>query len=50
MLLIKNGKIMTMSGKDYDRGSILIKDKKTITTIIPKSTPNIIYLHTILRL
>ena len=30
MLLIKNGKIMTMSGKDYDRGSILIKDKKII--------------------
>ena len=30
MLLIKNGKIMTMSGKDYDRGSILIKDKKIV--------------------
>lgn len=30
MLLIKNGKIMTMSGKDYNRGSILIKDKKIV--------------------
>ena len=30
MLLIKNGKIMTMSGKNYDRGSILIKDKKIV--------------------
>ena len=28
MLLIKNGKIMTMSGENYDCGSILIKDKK----------------------
>lgn len=28
MLLIKNGKIMTMSGKTYSKGSILIKDKK----------------------
>lgn len=30
MLLIKNGKIITMAGKKYDRGSILIKDKKII--------------------
>ena len=30
MLLIKNGKIMTMSGKNYNRGSILIKDKKIV--------------------
>lgn len=28
MLLIKNGKIMTMAGKTYSRGSILIKDRK----------------------
>lgn len=28
MLLIKNGKIMTMSGDNYNCGSILIKDKK----------------------
>lgn len=28
MLLIKNGKIMTMAGKSYSTGSILIKDKK----------------------
>ncbi len=28
MLLIKNGKIMTMAGLTYDKGSILIKDKK----------------------
>lgn len=30
MLLIKNGKILTMSDKYYDRGSILIKDKKIV--------------------
>ncbi len=30
MLLIKNGKIMTMCGKTYDKGFILIKDKKII--------------------
>ena len=30
MLLIKNGKIMTMSGKNYDRGSILIKNNKIV--------------------
>ena len=30
MLLIKNGKIITMSGKTYDNGSILIKDKKIL--------------------
>lgn len=30
MLLIKNGKIITMAGNDYDCGSILIKDKKII--------------------
>ncbi|SCH86435.1 MULTISPECIES: amidohydrolase [unclassified Romboutsia] len=30
MLLIKNGKIMTMCGKTYDNGSILIKDGKII--------------------
>ena len=30
MLLIKNGKIMTMSGKNYDRADILIKDKKIV--------------------
>ena len=28
ILLIKNGKVMTMSGKTYDNGSVLIKDKK----------------------
>ena len=28
MLLIKNGKVITMSGKTYDNGSVLIKDKK----------------------
>ena len=27
MLLIKNGKVITMSGKTYDNGSVLIKDK-----------------------
>jgi imidazolonepropionase-like amidohydrolase len=26
MLLIKNGKLMTMTGMNYDNGSILIKD------------------------
>jgi len=30
MLLIKNGKILTMSGKNYNQGSILIKDKKIV--------------------
>ncbi len=30
MLLIKNGKVITMSDKNYDRGSILIKDKKIV--------------------
>ena len=30
MLLIKNGKILTMSDKYYERGSILIKDKKIV--------------------
>lgn len=30
MLLIKDGKILTMSGKNYNRGSILIKDKKIV--------------------
>jgi imidazolonepropionase-like amidohydrolase len=30
MLLIKNGKILTMTGKNYDSGSILIKDKKIV--------------------
>ena len=30
MLLIKNGKIMTMSDKNYDKGDILIKDKKIV--------------------
>ena len=30
MLLIKNGKIITMSDKNYNTGSILIKDKKII--------------------
>ena len=30
MLLIKNGKIMTMSDKNYNRASILIKDKKIV--------------------
>lgn len=30
MLLIKNGKIITMSDKNYNRGSILIKDKKIV--------------------
>lgn len=30
MLLIKDGKILTMSGKNYDKGSILIKDKKIV--------------------
>ena len=34
MLLIKNGKILTMSGKNYNQGSILIKDKKIIKTDI----------------
>ena len=28
MLLIKNGKVITMCGKIYDNGSVLIKDKK----------------------
>ncbi len=28
MLLIKNGRIITMTGKIYEKGSILIKDKK----------------------
>ena len=28
MLLIKNGKVITMSGKTYDNGFVLIKDKK----------------------
>ncbi len=28
MILIKNGKLLTMTGKDYDCGSILIKDGK----------------------
>lgn len=28
MLLIKNGKVITMYGKTYDNGSVLIKDKK----------------------
>ena len=28
MLLIKNGKILTMSGKNYENGCVLIKDKK----------------------
>ncbi|MPM49788.1 Imidazolonepropionase [bioreactor metagenome] len=30
MLLIKNGKVITMSGKTYDNGSVLIKNKKII--------------------
>ena len=30
MLLIKNGKILTMAGLNYDKGSILISDKKII--------------------
>ena len=30
MLLIKNAKIMTMAGKDYDNGCILIKGKKIV--------------------
>lgn len=30
MLLIKDGKIITMSGKNYNKGSILIKNKKII--------------------
>lgn len=30
MLLIKNGKIITMTGKNYNSGSILIKDKKIV--------------------
>lgn len=30
MLLIKNGKVMTMSGKTYDNGAVLVKDKKII--------------------
>ncbi len=30
MLLIKNGKIITMCDKNYNRGSILIKDKKIV--------------------
>lgn len=30
MILIKNGKIITMEGKDYERGNILIKDGKII--------------------
>ncbi|CEJ73675.1 amidohydrolase [[Clostridium] sordellii] len=30
MLLIKNGKIMTMADKNYNCGSILIKDKKIV--------------------
>ncbi|MBR0598365.1 amidohydrolase [Sinanaerobacter chloroacetimidivorans] len=30
MLLIKNGKILTMSGCNYETGSVLIKDKKII--------------------
>lgn len=30
MLLIKNGKIITMSNKNYNSGSILIKDKKIV--------------------
>jgi imidazolonepropionase-like amidohydrolase len=30
MLLINNGKILTMAGSTYDNGSILIKDKKII--------------------
>lgn len=28
MLLIKNGKILTMSGNNYENGCVLIKDKK----------------------
>lgn len=30
MLLIKNGKLLTMAGKSYDSGSILIKDSKIV--------------------
>ena len=30
MLLIKDGKIITMSGKIYNKGSILIKNKKIV--------------------
>ncbi|MDO5516541.1 MAG: amidohydrolase [Clostridium sp.] len=30
MLLIKNGKVITMAGDKYDSGSILIKDKKIV--------------------
>ena len=30
MLLIKNGKIITMADKNYNSGSILIKDKKIV--------------------
>ena len=30
MLLIKNGKILTMAGLTYDKGSILINDKKIV--------------------
>ena len=30
MLLLKNAKILTMAGKDYDRGDILIKDSKIV--------------------
>ncbi len=30
MLLIKNGKILTMAGVDYDKGCILIDGKKII--------------------
>lgn len=30
MLLIKNGRIVTMTGNDYDNGSVLIKNKKII--------------------
>ncbi|HOK43044.1 MAG TPA: amidohydrolase, partial [Thermoclostridium caenicola] len=30
MLLIKNGKLLTMTGRNYEKGSVLIKDGKIV--------------------
>ncbi|MFL0249633.1 amidohydrolase [Clostridium neuense] len=30
MLLIKNGKVLTMTGKDYEKGCVLVKDGKIV--------------------
>lgn len=40
MLLIKNGKVMTMCGKNYDKGYVLIKDKKIAAVGDNKDIPD----------